>query len=211
MALINPGIVLGKTMAYQSEIHFTSDKLSGFERLRVDNAQTGFFEGREFRTYKELNIAGAATYVVKAVVPINIILMSLSANIDSGGVRIGTYVGGTPGGVFAETLPIIPANNMSLGTERRRSFSGVGYTVQTVLTAGGTHTGGTELDVLRARAAGNQNQGGTVGVAEDSSRGIAANTYYFRLLNLSATDVATGVFMARWEERPVEFFLPSNF
>lgn len=197
-------------MAYQSELNMTSDKLCGFERLRVDVAQTGFFEGREFRTFKELNIAASQTYVVKAVVPLNIILMSLSANIDSGSLRIGTYGGGAEGGSFSENLPIIGANNMSLGTNRRRSYSGSAYAAQTILTAGGTHTGGVELDVLRVRAAGNSNQGSSVGIDSDSARGIAANTYYFRLLNLSATDPITGVFSARWEERPSGFFLPEG-
>lgn len=29
----------------------TSDRLSGFDRVKVDAAQTGFFEGREFRSF----------------------------------------------------------------------------------------------------------------------------------------------------------------
>ncbi len=195
-------------MAYQTELNVTTDKLCGFERVRVDVGQTGFFEGREFRTFKELNIAAAQTYVVKAVVPINIMLSTLKANIDSGWLRIGTYLGGTEGGTFSEVLPALSANNMSLGVNRRRSYNGSAYAVQTILTAGGTHTGGTELDVLRIRAAGNSNQGSSVGIDADDARGIAANTYYFRLLNLSPTDAITGVFSARWEERPSGFFLP---
>ncbi len=197
-------------MAYQNELNVTSDRLSGFERVRVDVAQTGFFEGREFRTFKELNIAAAQSYIVKAVVPLNIILMNLTATIDGGWLRIGTYFGGSEGGVFSETLPVIGANNMALGINRRRNYSGIAYAAQVALTAGGTHTGGLELDVIRIKAAGNSNQGSSVGVDSDSSRGIAANTYYFRLLNLSATDAITGIFSARWEERPSGFFMPTG-
>lgn len=193
-------------MSYQQELHYTTDKLSGFERLRVDVAQTGFFEGREFRTFRELNIAASATYVVKVLVPINIILMSLGVDLDQGYLRIGTYLGGSEGGSFSEILPAIGANNMAAGINRRRSATGALYASQLGLTAGGTHSGGTELDVLRVKTAGNSNQGSSIGTESDSVRGVAANTYYIRLLNLSATDAALGVFSARWEERPAGFF-----
>lgn len=193
-------------MAFQSELPVTSDRLQGFERVRVDPAQTSFFEGREFRTFKELNIAAGATYVIKAVVPLNIILFSLDVVIDDGQLRLGTYVGGTEGGVFSESLPRFNANNMSAGTNRRRSYSGLLYTPQTLLTAGGTHVDGTELDVVRLRTANASGQLQSVGSAPQDERGIAIGTYYFRLLNLSGSAAVMGTFKARWEERPVGFF-----
>lgn len=197
-------------MSYQRELNVTSDRLCGFERIRVDVGQTSFFEGREFRTFKELSIAPSATYVVQAVVPLNIILFGLEVNIDAGWIRVGTYVGGTAGGSFSETLPIIGANNMSAGSNRRKSYNGSVYMPQVVLTAGGTHTGGTELDVIRIKTAGNSQQGSSVGSGPSDERGVAANTYYIRLLNLSSTDTITGTFKARWEERASGFFLPPN-
>ncbi len=75
-------------------------------RLRVDVGQTGFFAGREFRTFRELNIAASTTFVIKAVVPIDVILFGLKVSIESGQLRLATVVGGTPGGSFSETLPI---------------------------------------------------------------------------------------------------------
>ena len=102
-------------MSYQSELHYTTDRLSGFERLRVD-------------------------------------------------------------------------------------------TPQTLLTAGGTHTGGTELDVIRLKAANVTAQSQSVGNSPQDERGVAANTYYFRLLNSSGTDAVLGTFKARFEERPSGFF-----
>lgn len=163
-------------------------------RFRVDVGQTGFFAGREFRTFRELNIAPSTTLVIKAVVPINVILFGLKALIEAGHLRLATVAGGTPGGTFSETLPIFGRNNMS---ERPTPF----YTPQVVLTAGGTHTGGTEIDVLRLKANSNTNQASTVGAEGGDERGVAAATYHFRLENLSATDAITGVFSARWEER----------
>jgi len=193
-------------MSYQDDLHYTTDKRCGFERLRVDVAQTGFFEGREFRTFKELNIAPSTTYVIKGVVPINIILMALAVNIDSGWLRIGSYAGGTEGGSFSETLPIFAANAMDLGVNRRQSQGHAAYVPQVIVTAGGTHSGGTEIDVLRIKVNAISAQAATVGQDADSARGVAATTYYLRLLNLSNTDAVTGVYSARWEERPAGFF-----
>ena len=163
-------------------------------RIRVDVGQTGFFAGREFRTFKELDIAASGSYIIKAVVPVDVILFGIKASIDAGHLRIGTYVTGTEGGSFSETLPIFGRNNMS---ERPTPF----YTPLVVLTAGGTHTGGVELDVFRLKANANTNQASTVGAEGGDERGVGANTYYFRLTNLSSTDAVTGVFSARWEER----------
>lgn len=163
-------------------------------RLRVDVGQTGFFAGREFRTFRELNIAASTTFVIKAVVPIDVILFGLKVSIESGQLRLATVVGGTPGGSFSETLPIFGRNNMS---ERPTPF----YTPQVALTAGGTHTGGTEIDILRLKANANTNQASTVGAEGGDERGVAASTYHFRLQNLSGSDAVVGVFSARWEER----------
>lgn len=186
---------------YTNNIHMTSSRYSGFERMRVDVAQTSFFEGREFRTFKEIAIPASTTYVVKAVVPLNIILSKLGVSIESGELRLGTYVTGTEGGTFAEVLPLLPVNNMSLGVDKRK-YNGIAYAPQVVLTAGGTHSGGVELDVIRLKTNSNTNQSVTVGGAASDERGVGAATYYFRLQNLSATDAIAGVFNARWEERP---------
>jgi len=160
-------------------------------RLRVDVAQTGFFSGHESRTFKEWAIATTATYVIKAMVPINIILFDLAIQLEEGDARIETLVGGTEGGVFSETLPIFSTNTMS---EKPQP----GYVGQVVLTAGGTHTGGTTLDVIRCKTSTNGNFSSSVGATVGSERWVGANTYYFRI----TLDAAVGVFRARWEERP---------
>lgn len=163
-------------------------------RLRVDVGQTGFFAGREFRTFKELNIAASGSYVIKAVVPVDIILFGIHAAIEAGHLRVATVLGGSEGGSFSETLPIFGRNNMS---ERPTPF----YAPLVILSAGGTHTGGVEIDVLRLKANSNTNQASTVGAEGGDERGVGANTYYLRLTNLSGTDAIAGVFSARWEER----------
>lgn len=169
---------------------YTSGR-EGFRRIRVDVAQTSFFEGREFRAYKEWTTATTATYVIRATVPLDIVLFALGVTLEAGSARVETVLGGTPGGTFSEILPIFPANTMST---RPTPI----YANQTVLAAGGTLTGGTVIDVLRAKAADNSNFAASVGTGPSDERGVAANTYYFRITLTGAI----GVFKARWEERP---------
>lgn len=171
--------------------HFT-DGLGPESRLQVDVGQTGFFRGREFRTFRRLNMTLAEIVVIKAVVPINIILFGLQTTLVSGQIDIETAVGGTEGGTFSETLPVFARNNMS---DRPTPF----YTPQVVLTAGGTHADGTVLDVLLNKTADNANFAASVGSEPQDERGIGAGTYYIRITAVAA---CTGVLKARWEERP---------
>lgn len=183
-----------------SWFYYTSEDSSGFGRLKVDVARTSFFEGREFRIYKELNIAASDTYVMKFVIPSDVILQGAETQLDSGWLRVGVYVGGTEGGSFSETFTRFPANGMSLGANRR-AYSGAAYAPLMTVTAGGTHSGGIETEVVRNKVASNSNQSVTVGSTAVDTRGVGAGTYYFRFLNLSGTDAVTGVFRLRWEER----------
>lgn len=160
-------------------------------RLRVDVGQTGFFSGKEFRTFKEWETSTTTTYVIKAVVPINIILFEFGINLDEGSARIETIAGGTPGGTFSETLPIFSTNTM---TEKPQPP----YVNQVVLTAGGTLSGGTLLDPLRAKTSGNTNFASSVGAAAGAERGVGPATFHYRITLTGAI----GVLKARWEERP---------
>lgn len=166
-------------------------------RLRVDVGQTGFFEGREFRTFKELDIPTGTTYMIVASVPVNIILQSLQIVLDSGQVNVDTFVGGTPSGTLNETLPIIPCNNM---TERPFPYYVPVVTIGAV-TSGGSLAGGVQLDVIRLKVENASGQAASVGETTDDVRGVAANTYYI-LIPSTGTGAAKGTFKARWEERP---------
>ena len=163
-------------------------------RLRVDIGQTGFFAGREFRTFREFSIAAGATLVLKIVVPLNAILLEQSIELDSGSIRITNAAAGTEGGTFAESLPIIGKNNM---TERPAPF----YTPVITFSAGGTHTGGFVFDIHRVVASNATAQQATVGRTVGDERGIAPNTYYVRYENFGSGS-ATGTFWFIWEERP---------
>lgn len=170
-----------------------TDRGGPSQRLRVDAAQTSFFAGREARTFYDLSIPTATSIVIKAVVPVDIILNRLDIVINTEEILVETVVGGTPGGVFGITLPVLPANTMS---ERPTPL----YSFLTLLTAGGTHTGGTVIDIIRLKTGGSTQQSISVGSSSFDERGIAANTYYYRLSNLG-NGTLVGVFKARWEER----------
>ena len=145
---------------YSNQIPKTSDKYSNFDRVKVDPGQTSFFEGREFRTFKELNVPALTTYVIKIVVPVDIIFSQFVNEFELGHGRIASVIGGTEGGSFSETLPVFKRNNMSVGPNKRYDPSPL-----VVLTGGGTHTGGTELDVVRIKTSSQQVQSTTVGVS----------------------------------------------
>ncbi|MDY1146665.1 hypothetical protein [Pseudomonas aeruginosa] len=167
-------------------------------RLRVDVAQTGFFAGREFRTFREWGTATTGTAVIKITVPVDVILFEFQVQAEAGSARIETLrpgAGLTEGGTFSETLPVISTNTMAEKPQPP-------YAAQVQLVMGGTLTGSsvpgvTLLDVSRTKAASNSNFASTVGGEGGAERGVPAATFYWRL---TLTDFI-GVIKARWEER----------
>lgn len=163
------------------------------QRLRVDVGEAGFFEGRQARTFREFSIATGTTLTLRFTVPINIILLVQGVELDDGSLRVTNWVGGTPGGTFAEALPVVPKNTMS---ERPTPL----YTPQVAVAAGGTITGATALDIHRIVAATATAQQSTVGNLVGDDRGIGANTYYVTYQNIGS-GTATGTLFFVWEER----------
>lgn len=149
-----------------------------------------FARGLGYRTFKELNIAAAGSYVIRVVVPKNVVLTGLDVSITSGTLKTETVVGGTAGGAFAENLP-------RLSTNTRTDITATPASV--VLTAGGTHTGGTVIDIITLKAGSNAARSTSVGGGSNGERGIGPNTYYWRFTS-SGTDPVVGTFKARWNE-----------
>lgn len=170
-------------------------------RIRTEPGEHSFFEKLQFRTFKEFDAAGGssiaagATYVIRATVPVDVILLSLDLTLDNGQGKVETMVGGTPGGTFAEALPLFNQNNMALEGPMPIPVS------QVILEAGGTHTGGTRLDVFRVKVATATGQASSVDAAQGTQRGVSPNTYYIRVVNTGA-GALEGVLHAHWEERP---------
>lgn len=184
------------TFAERVEAHppikLLTDENGEFARLRVDVGQTGFFAGREARTFYAFSIPTSSSTVIKVVSLTDTILQQFAASLDAAALQIELVVGGTEGGTFDVPLPIIKTNTMSTASS---------YTPQVTMTAGGTHTGGTIVDILRLKAGSPLPQAVEVTASEDLPNGFAAGTFYIRLVNIDG-ETATGVFRARWEERP---------
>jgi hypothetical protein len=163
-----------------------------YSRLRVDTANTGFFAGREARTFYQFSIPNGQSQVIKVVSLTDTIVQNLILELDLASLRLELVVGGTEGGTFATPLPIFKTNTMSTASN---------YVPQVTMNRGGTHTGGTVVDVLTAISGANENKSVSQTATENLPQGFAAGTFYIRLVN---TDGATaiGIFRARWEERP---------
>lgn len=166
----------------------------GFRRVRVDVAQTGFFEGREFRSFYEFNIPQGQSATVRFSSPVDFILFQQSLSVDAGGIRMTARAGATPGGTFNNALPVVGKNRMA---SRPQPY----YEPQSTVTTGGTTTGGTVVEVVRLVAAGATAQEATVGGQFADERGLPAGDYYITLENIS-NGAATGVYSLFWEERP---------
>lgn len=154
-----------------------------------EGAPTAFELGQSFRSFKLLSIPGTSTYTVKIVLPKPVYFTRFDIAIDSGIVQVETIIGGVSGGTFSETLPVIKLN---LATPTI-------YTPTTVLTAGGTLTGGTVIDIVRQKTDSNATRATSVIQDDRQVRGIAAGTYYWRFNNLS-NDVLNGTVKVEWEE-----------
>jgi hypothetical protein len=152
--------------------------------------EIAFYAGREYRTFKEFSIAQGASYNIKVEATSDTIVYEFGCSLQSGEVKIELVTGGTEGGSYSTELPIFPCNTMSV-----TPVVATGIT----MTANGTHTGGTVVDLLYADTG--QGSGARQTTAsEDYPQGFAAGTFYIRITNLD-NGTSAGIFRARWEER----------
>lgn len=192
-------------MAYSHVFNVTSDLGSGYDRVRVDVGQTGFFEGREFRSYYEFSadtgnaLTVGATRNFKFSIPVGFILQGQSLEIDKGGARVQVFINATDGGSWS-SIPVLAKNRSST----RRVFpNGSFYTGQATVFTGGTFTGGTAVDVLRARTASQTVAAVNVGFNQDDVRYLPAGDYYMQMQPLAGVNDSTeGLYLLAWEERP---------
>jgi hypothetical protein len=185
------GTYAERVEAYPTKKLLTDDD-GDYARLRVDVGQTGFFAGREVFTFHEFSIASGASQVIKVVAPIDTIVQRFSVELDLAEIRVELVVGGTEGGTFNTPISTFRTNTMSTASN---------YTPQVTMAYGGTHTGGTVVDLLTAISGDNANKAVEASASENYPVAFPAGTYYIRLINTDGA-TASGIFRARWEERP---------
>lgn len=161
------------------------------QRLKTDTVQTGFYEGRFFRSFLEHDIANNGTLTIRAEVPVNVVLWKLLLFLHSASIRFESVAGGTASGTWT-AMPVIRKNNMTTCPN---------YEAETVLSFGGTVFGGTIIDSNRAYAQSLPNRLVTVGEQQFEERGASPNNYFFRITNLDA-NIARINFNIIWEELP---------
>jgi len=188
---MSDGTYAERVEAYPPKVLMT-DANGAYARLKVDVGQTGFFAGREFRTFYEFSIPSGQTRVIKVISNVDTILQTFGAELELAELRIELRVGGTEGGSFGTSLPVLKTNVMTTSSN---------YTSQITMSTGGTHTGGVVVDVLTLFSGANPNKAAASTATEASPQGFSEGTFYIVLTNTDGND-AIGIFRARWEERP---------
>lgn len=173
----------------------------GFRRLRIDPGQTGFWEGREARTFFEFNIPAGQVQTFKFTSPIDFVLFEQTLSVDAGSVRFQAIVGATEVATFGTALPVIGKNRMA---SRRSPYYDFQITINThasPVALNSDVTGGTVVESFRVVAANATAQQQTVSGGAQSERGLAGGSYYLRLHNFGS-GAATGTYTLFFEERP---------
>lgn len=163
---------------------------SGIRRIRVDVAQTGFWEGREFRFDYEVS----EPIVFKFSSPVNFILQSqeLFSHDGESTLTVWSPTQGTPSGSFSTPAQILPNNGMS---------ETPAYTRQVAINSGGTFAPtdtnpNLAREYIKVKAATSTAQRNTVGGSGVNERGLPAGDYY---LLFTGTDAS---YRLVFEERP---------
>jgi hypothetical protein len=177
-------------MAQGLPVKMFTDSNGDYARLRVDPGQTGFFAGREFMTFHEYAIPTGSSIAIRAVAEVNVILQKFLVDSWAGDIRLELSSGSTVTSPFVNQLPIMRSNMMTTAD--------LSYVSQVDMDNGGTVIGGTLLDVFQFTSG---NKGTAVETGADDPIGFPAGTYYVVISNIG-NQTASGVFKARWEERP---------
>ena len=185
----------------------------GLSRLQVDVGSTGFFDGREFRYFREFSIPTGQSIWIKVVVKDDgIILKTQELSLVEGYVKFRAWRDVTLSGVtfVAPSTPAGAADDPSAlvsGFFQQNNLpSAPPYTFKTEITQGGNHktaTGGTCSEAEPIRAPNATAQQILVGFDTDDERGVAPGTYYLEVASIGNA-AAVGRYKLKAEERTGE-------
>jgi hypothetical protein len=176
--------------------------VEGFRRLQVDIGQTGFFEGREFRTTRKIRLATAETQIYKFNCAIDYILWSLNFDSSVGQYEVNLWDESnvTENTAFTTPVPFLRKNRST----EFRSYSGSPFVSQTTLTTGGTITVADiedYSDYVDIKADSRTTFSTTVGAGLGSERYFPPGITYIEIKVKGAASVEGTIAMS-WEERP---------
>lgn len=166
-----------------------------YARLQVDQAQTSFFTGRQFRMTRRLTLPQGASYVVKWSRTADVILLGLSLGSSAGVIRLDVYRGGTPSAALNDVIEAIPKYELS---DRPTPV----YTTRSTLRGGAaTLSGGEFRDAIDAVASGATAQAATVGATISDEVAYPAGTDGYYVFTNDGNSTAYGIVRMFWEER----------
>ena len=166
---------------------YTSEK-EGIRRLRVDVAQTGFFDGRQFEFIKKFT----SPVVYRFTCPVPFILQFQDLTVNAGTVELFAWHSSnvTPSGTWiTDPTPIWRLNEFNTS-----------YIGQATIESGGTITVVNQnlyRDYIVIETAGATGQRTSVGTHQADERYHMPGTYYVQLAG-----AGTGSYHIKWEERP---------
>lgn len=187
-----------------------SSQKENIGRFQVDVGNTGFFDGREFRYFREFDVPVNTSHWIKVVVPADgIILRTQSITLGSGQLRFrawrnltidATFVApGTPADAHTNDAALTSGLFAQNGLPTAPPY--VGLTQITQSGAEVSVSGGTCSEVKRVRTSGATAQQISVGISTADERGIPAGTYYLELQALGTGGNAIGTYDLKYEER----------
>ncbi len=166
-------------------------------RLRVDIGQTGFFEGREFRTFNRMSMTTDQVIYLRFTCPVDFILFDEQIVLNSGEIDHTAYRSATNITGTWSDLPVIGRNTM---TRRPLPYYQPVGKMQ-ILSPGGSFTGTDEVGPpLIPKAANATAQQTSVPAGNSRERGLSAGTYYLRSRCVSGPLYGVGYW--DWEELP---------
>jgi len=179
------------TTNYKNPITDSFEQVHGLNgRMFVDAGGFNPVGNRDYFFFHEFSLAAAAVEVVRIVIAANTIMKAFSIKVMAGKARIEIVSGGTAGGTYNQSVPVFPVNNMTTAPVRATT---------TVVTSGGTHTGGTVMDLFLVNTGDNVNKSSGITSGEDFAIGFPAGTYYIRVTNTD-NSTTTGLIKALWTE-----------
>lgn len=154
--------------------------------LMVCMQSMGFWQGKQFRCYRQITAAGAGTAQFRFTCARDFLLNAQQLYCDDGRIEVKIFTGATPSGVWT---PIATTN------AKNRIGAAALYVNQNVPEAGGTFTGGTERELLIADSGAGQGVGYENRILGD--RGLPAGTYYF---TATFPGAVSALYAFEWEE-----------
>jgi PKD repeat protein len=155
--------------------------LSRWGVLLIDIVAPGLWQGRAFRVYHEFT----ANTVIQFIADTDFALDTQTLSVLAGEARVEILTGGTPGGTFTP-----------LPTHFNKKLTSTPVAPTFIIGAGGTHTGGTQREVLSAVTS----AGGQAVTAATESQGkrlLPAGTYYMRV---TVTGTTRGMYAVEYDK-----------